>query len=116
MTRIDPKDVLRTARKLVKRGDFAGALEKYLWIHWHAVEYDVLFHGIRLFYALYEWLDLGVTYASRIFLICVKQIRESYWCAKLRTAASSMRDEQEYNWRNPKKVESLSEGQSISLR
>ena len=70
MAQIDPKDVLRTARKLVKRGDFAGALEKYVWIHRHAVEHDVLFHGVRLSYALYEWLELGEAYPrARLALI-----------------------------------------------
>jgi len=51
--------VLREARQLVKSEQYAAALEKYIWFHDHALAFDRALAGVRLSYAIFEWLDLG---------------------------------------------------------
>jgi hypothetical protein len=58
----DPREVLRQAGQLVKLQQYAGALEKYLWFHDHALDADRSLAGVRLSYALAEWVDLGEVY------------------------------------------------------
>jgi len=57
-----PKEVLRQARQLVKSEQYAAALEKYLWFHDHALDADRSLAGVRLSYAISEWVDLGEVY------------------------------------------------------
>jgi hypothetical protein len=59
---IDPKEVLRQARQLVKSQQYAEALEKYIWFHDHALDFDRALVGVRLSYAIMEWVDLGEVY------------------------------------------------------
>jgi tetratricopeptide (TPR) repeat protein len=59
---VDPGQVLKDARNAVRRGDYAEALEKYLWFYHHALEHDESFSGVRLSYAIYEWIELGEVY------------------------------------------------------
>jgi hypothetical protein len=58
----DPKEVLRQARQLVKSHEYSAALEKYIWFHDHALDADRSFAGVRLSYAISEWVDLGEVY------------------------------------------------------
>jgi hypothetical protein len=59
---IDPVEVLQGARNAVRRGDYAEALEKYLWFYHHALEHDLALAGVRLSYAVFEWMELGKLY------------------------------------------------------
>jgi hypothetical protein len=54
--------VLREARQLVKSEQYAAALEKYIWFHDHALDFDRALAGVRLSYAILEWVDLGEVY------------------------------------------------------
>lgn len=54
--------VLREARQLVKSGQHAAALEKYIWFHDHALDFDRMLVGVRLSYAIDEWVVLGEVY------------------------------------------------------
>jgi hypothetical protein len=54
--------VLREARQLVKSEQYAEALEKYIWFHDHALDFDPALAGVRLSYAILEWVDLGALY------------------------------------------------------
>jgi hypothetical protein len=54
--------VLREARQLVKSEQYAAALEKYIWFHNHALDFDRALAGVRLSYAIAEWVDLGEVY------------------------------------------------------
>ena len=54
--------VLREARQLVKSEQYAAALEKYIWFHDHALNFDRALAGVRLSYAIIEWVDLGKVY------------------------------------------------------
>ena len=62
MSETDPREVLRQARQLVKSEQYAAALEKYIWFHDHALDVDRAFAGVRLSYAILEWVDLGEVY------------------------------------------------------
>lgn len=54
--------VLREARQLVKSEQYPAALEKYIWFHDHALDFDRALAGVRLSYAIFEWVDLGEVY------------------------------------------------------
>jgi tetratricopeptide (TPR) repeat protein len=58
-----PRTVLDEARHLTAQGEYAEALEKYLWSHRHALEHDQAFAGVRLSFALSERFELGEKYA-----------------------------------------------------
>ena len=62
MSETDPKEVLREARQLVKSEQYAAALEKYIWFHDHALDANRALAGVRLSYAILEWVDLGEVY------------------------------------------------------
>lgn len=51
----DPRKELREARLLVKSEQYAAALEKYIWFHDHALDFDRALAGVRLSYAIMEW-------------------------------------------------------------
>src|SRR6266567_2127889 len=58
----DPLQTLRDARDAARRGAHAEALEKYLWFHHHALEHRPSLTGVRLSYAISEWVELGNAY------------------------------------------------------
>lgn len=58
----DPLQVLRDARETARRGAHAEALEKYLWFHHHALEHSPSLTGVRLSYAISEWIELANAY------------------------------------------------------
>jgi len=60
----DPKEILREARRFVKSQQYAAALEKYVWFHDHALESNRALAGVRLSYAILEWVDLGDVYPA----------------------------------------------------
>lgn len=62
MSETDPREILRQARQLVKSKQYAEALEKYIWFHDHALDTDRALVGVRLSYAISEWVDLGEVY------------------------------------------------------
>jgi len=63
VTETDPREVLRQARQLFESEQYAAALEKYVWFHDHALDADRSLAGVRLSYAILEWIDLGEVYA-----------------------------------------------------
>lgn len=54
-----PSSVLDEARELEEQGEYAKALEKYLWFHRHALEHDSTAAGVRVSFALGAWARLG---------------------------------------------------------
>src|SRR5262245_1318290 len=58
----DAGQVLRDARAAARRGAHAEALEKYLWFHHHALDHSPALAGVRLSYAISEWVELGNAY------------------------------------------------------
>lgn len=50
------------ARRAAREGRYEEALEGLVWFHHHALEERPSLRGVRLSYALYEWVDLGRKY------------------------------------------------------
>jgi len=75
VSNIDPGDVLREARQLVNSHQYAEALEKYIWFHEHALDADLSFGGVRLSYAISEWVDLGELFPPA--MRALKSVRDS---------------------------------------
>jgi hypothetical protein len=68
-----PRTVLAEARSLAARAKYDAALEKYLWFHRHALEYNEALAGVRLSFALSEWVELGEKYPpARCALLAVR--------------------------------------------
>ena len=57
-----PQQVLNEARAAFRRGAHGEALEKYLWFHHNALAHNLALAGVRLSYALAEWIHLGSAY------------------------------------------------------
>ncbi|HKB15254.1 MAG TPA: hypothetical protein VKF62_04275, partial [Planctomycetota bacterium] len=54
--------VLDEAEALREQGKYEEALQKHIWIHEHSLEQDAAFVGVRLSYALSDWIELGAKY------------------------------------------------------
>jgi hypothetical protein len=57
-----PRGVLAEARLLAAQGRFQEALEKHVWFHEHALEFDEALAGVRLSFGLTGWVELGDVY------------------------------------------------------
>lgn len=53
---------LPEAGEMVRRGEYAAALERYIWFHEHALEHDPHMTGVRLSFALGGWRRLAEVY------------------------------------------------------
>src|SRR5947208_16929663 len=58
----DMQRYLRDTRQMVKDGNYKEALDRYVWFHDHALEYNQGMTGVRLSFALSYWKDLGKVY------------------------------------------------------
>jgi len=58
----EPDQILSEASRDHQRGDHELALQKFLWFHEHALEYDEHLSAVRLSFALSYWHDLAVDY------------------------------------------------------
>jgi hypothetical protein len=59
---IDPGKIRDEANELMKSGDFEGALQRHIWFHHHATEFQPALSGVRLSFALSDWLELSRQY------------------------------------------------------
>ena len=59
---MDPRDRLDRARGAARSGDYEFALREYIWFHDHALEERPSLYGVRLSYALADWIELGENY------------------------------------------------------
>ncbi len=50
------------ARRLAQSGDYAGALAKHVWFHNNALALRPSYYGVRLSFALSDWVELGRKY------------------------------------------------------
>jgi hypothetical protein len=55
-------DPLDDARRLAADGKFEQALQKRIWLHDHVLETHPNYYGVRLSFALAEWVELGKEY------------------------------------------------------
>ncbi len=54
--------ILADAKKMMDQGRFEEALQRQIWYHNHALEYDQGQGGVRLTFALSQWIELGRHY------------------------------------------------------
>ncbi len=59
---VDPQTVLDEARELADQGRYEEALQRRVWFHQHALEHDCAWYGVRLSFALSDWVRLGEQY------------------------------------------------------
>jgi len=53
---------LNETNKMVKKGQYKEALQRFIWFNEHALEYDESMTGVRLSFALGYWKELGDIY------------------------------------------------------
>jgi hypothetical protein len=58
----DPEKVLARARHYRLSGQYEKALKDHLWFHDHALKHKPALYGVRLSFALQEWIALGEKY------------------------------------------------------
>ena len=58
----DPGKVLDDARTLAAKGQYEEALQRHIWYHNHALEYNPGQSGVRMSFALSSWIELGRKY------------------------------------------------------
>ncbi len=64
--RTSVKDPLDEAKHLAEEGKYQEALEKHVWLHDHVLESRPAYYGVRLSYALDDWVDLGKKYPKAL--------------------------------------------------
>ena len=58
----DPEKVLARARKYFQQGKYEKSLQDYIWFHDNALKYKPSLYGVRLSFALLDWIELGKKY------------------------------------------------------
>ena len=58
----DPEKVLARARKFHRQGAYEKALQDHIWFHDNALKYKPSLYGVRLSFALIDWVALGEKY------------------------------------------------------
>ena len=58
----DPNKVFDEAKALRERGEYEQALQRHIWYHNHALEFRPSLTGVRLSFALADWIELGRRY------------------------------------------------------
>src|SRR5690349_21544262 len=71
----DPQQILNEARDDARAKHYEEALEKYVWFHEHALEYRPSMSGVRLSFALSDWVKLGESYPPA--LVKLREIRDA---------------------------------------
>ena len=67
-------EALEQAQQFAAQGKFEEALQKHIWYHDHALEINEAHYGVRLSFALSDWIDLGKKYPKA--LDALKDIRD----------------------------------------
>jgi hypothetical protein len=58
----DPSEILKEAKQDAAAGRYGDALAKQVWFHESALKYQPSLTGVRLSFALSQWLELGAHY------------------------------------------------------
>lgn len=61
-SQLNMREYLTDTREIVKEKKYKEALERFIWFHDHALEYDKAMAGVRLSFALSDWKQLGEVY------------------------------------------------------
>lgn len=70
----DMQKYLSDTQDLVRQGKNQEALDRFLWFHNHALEYEPAMYGVRLSFALMYWKQLGDAYPPA--LTAMKKTRD----------------------------------------
>jgi tRNA A-37 threonylcarbamoyl transferase component Bud32 len=62
----NPSKVLDEARQLTEKLQYEQALQRYLWYHHHALEFETGQGGVHLSFALSDWMELGRRYPKAL--------------------------------------------------
>lgn len=60
------EESLNAARRFAEEGKFEQALERQVWFHNHALDVRPSYYGVRLSYALADWIKLGEKYPKAL--------------------------------------------------
>src|ERR1700748_254386 len=74
MTEDRAKVALEAARQFASERKFSAALRKHIWYHNHALEINPAQYGVRLSFALGDWMELARNYPPA--LAALKKIRD----------------------------------------
>jgi hypothetical protein len=80
---MNAKDRYRNAQQAARSGRYEEALREHIWFHNHALDEQPALYGVRLSYALTDWIDLGKAYPPA--MDALKEIRDAK-SAQLRRA------------------------------
>jgi tetratricopeptide (TPR) repeat protein len=67
-------EALQQAQDLADEGKYEEALQKHIWYHDHALEVNPDLHGVRLSFALSDWVELGEKYPRALDVL--KNVRD----------------------------------------
>jgi len=70
----DPDKIYDEAQEDTKAYRYELALEKHVWFHHNALKYERSLYGVRLSYALSDWLDLAKVYPPA--LVKLQEVRD----------------------------------------
>jgi len=59
---LNMQQYLRDTEALIKQGEYEKALERTLWFHDNALEHEPSMSGVRLSFAMGDWMDLAEKY------------------------------------------------------
>jgi len=62
----NPGTALNDAKRLAAKGDYEGALAKHIWFHDNVLAINPNYYGVRLSFALDDWLKLGQQYPKAL--------------------------------------------------
>jgi hypothetical protein len=63
------KQALDDARRLAREGQYEDALQKHVWFHTNALSIDPSYYGVRLSFALSDWVELGKKYPHALAVL-----------------------------------------------
>ncbi len=69
MNKLDPQERRESAREAASKGCYEFALKEYVWFHNNALKLKPALAGVRLSFALAEWIDLGKLYPPAITVL-----------------------------------------------
>lgn len=75
MPKLDAYQRLIRARELAQAGKHAEALREHVWFHQHALDEIPSLSGVRLSFALFDWINLSKTYPPALKKL--KSIRDN---------------------------------------
>jgi hypothetical protein len=73
----DPGVVLSEAVSLMQQGRYAESLQKHLWFHDHALEHNSALAGVRLSFALADWIELAKRYPEAMVALLAVRDRKA---------------------------------------